>query len=123
MSIQYDTGMLVDVYRVRYRGVKQERERIRQDKHRGELAYRVRLYDPRPRWCVMKAVLLGSDGEHYVLPVLDQARVVEVRGEGLLITGIEVIPTSRGIKNIKSDHYPQTWWCVKVSSLDANDRP
>ncbi|MDM0042171.1 hypothetical protein QTI05_24245 [Variovorax sp. J22R193] len=115
MPIQYHCYMLVDVYRVRYRGVKQERERIRKDKHRGELSYLTRLWDPRPGRSVMKAVLLGADGERYVLPVLDHARVVEVRGEGLLITGMEVIPTSRGIKNIKSDRYPQTWWCVKVS--------
>jgi hypothetical protein len=58
--------------------------------------------------------LVCEDGETYVLPVLDGARVLVVEGDGLLTTGIEVIVLSRGIKNIKSIRYPQTWWCVKV---------
>lgn len=106
--------MLVDVHRVRYRGVRQEREWIRGDRHRGDLSYTERLHDPRPGRSVMVAMLLGIDGESYVLPVLDLARVLRVRGNGLLITGLEVIPTSHGSKNIKSDRYQQTWWCLKA---------
>ena len=60
----------------------------------------------------MVAMLLATDGESYVLPVLDHARVVRIRGRGALIAGTEVIPLGRGIKNIKAERYRQTWWCI-----------
>ena len=104
--------MLVDVYRCRVRGEKQDPDAIRQDRHRGRLRYALRLHDPRPGRSVMVAQLVGADGETYVLPVLDRARVLAVKGDRLLITGVEVIALGRGIKNIKSMRYPQTWWCV-----------
>ncbi|RYE40677.1 MAG: hypothetical protein EOP24_39925 [Hyphomicrobiales bacterium] len=64
----------------------------------------------------MKASLLASDGERYVAPVLDHARVVRINPDGILITGMEVIPRGAGMKNIKADYYPQTWWCIPVPS-------
>jgi hypothetical protein len=106
--------MLVDAYRVRWKGLKQGPDEIRMAVHRGHLSYVVRLYDARPERRVMKAQLIAGDGETYVLPVLDLARVVTVRGDGILVTGIEIIPLSRGSKNVKTERYPQTWWCVKA---------
>ena len=50
------------------------------------------------------------------MPMLDQARLLRIRGNGLLIGGVEVIPLSRGSKNIKTARYQQTWWCVPVES-------
>ena len=64
----------------------------------------------------MKASLLAADGERYVVPVLDHARVVRINSDGILITGMEVIPRGAGMKNIKADYYPQTWWCIPVPS-------
>lgn len=57
-------------------------------------------------------MLLGADAERYVIPVLDHARVLRIRGKGMLITGIEVQPRGRALKNIKVDRYRQTWWCL-----------
>lgn len=107
--------MLCDVYPIRHGGQKRDPEKIRLSPHRGELIYSTRLYDIRPRWRVMYAQLLSTSGSgSYVLPVLDQARLVRIRDTGLLIAGTEIIPTSQGIKNVKSDDFPQTWWCVPV---------
>ena len=69
----------------------------------------------------MAASLIGADGERYVIPVLDRARVVELRGPGFLIAGDEIIPISRGAKNIRSERYRQTWWCVPIALDDAKD--
>lgn len=82
----------------------------------GELVFTERLYDPRPGRSVMVAMLLRPDGESYVIPVLDRARVTRIRGKGVLIAGVEVNPRGRGLKNIKADRYRQTWWCVPAPS-------
>ncbi|WP_232081000.1 hypothetical protein [Variovorax sp. SRS16] len=65
----------------------------------------------------MKAMLLAGDGETYVIPVLDHARVVvRLHGPGILITGTGLIPHGRSpIKNIKVERYPQTWWCIPTT--------
>ena len=82
--------------------------------NRGELRFDSRLWDPRPGRQIMKASLLAADGVRYVVPVLDHARLVRINADGILITGLEVIPRGTGMKNIKADYYPQTWWCVPV---------
>lgn len=56
------------------------------------------------------AVLLGADGERYVVPLLDKVKLLAVNDRGLLLTGIEVHPP-RGSKG-SGPVYPQTWWCV-----------
>jgi hypothetical protein len=56
------------------------------------------------------AVLLGSNGETYMLPVLDKARLLAMNDRGVLLTGIECYPP-RGAKG-RGAMYPQTWWCV-----------
>lgn len=65
----------------------------------------------------MLATLLASDGETYLLPALDEARIRRVRG-GVLISGIEILPRGRGAKNVKSDDFPQTWWCTPVREAE-----
>ena len=79
----------------------------------GDLVYRERIYDPRPGRSLMLAVVLGDDREKYVIPALDRAHITEVDA-GLFIDGIEVNPRGRGSKNIKSDDYPQRWFCRPV---------
>ena len=68
----------------------------------------------------MLAMLLADDRETYVIPALDRASVIEVRG-GLFIEGKEVNPRGRGSKNIKSDDYPQCWFCRPVPRPAAAD--
>ena len=106
--------MVCAVYRTRNLGERRDREAIRRDRNIGDLIYGVRVYDPQPQWRVMKAQLIGPDGVNYVVPMLDQARLLRVRGNGLLIGGREIIVLSRGAKNIKSAQYSQAWWCVPL---------
>jgi hypothetical protein len=107
--------VLCDVYPIRHRGQRRDPEKIRLRAYRGELIYNLRLYHAKPQWSIMKATLVSvHDGVTYLLPVLDRARLLRIRGDDLLITGTEIIPTTFGIKNIKSDDFPQTWWCVRV---------
>lgn len=56
-------------------------------------------------------MLLVPGTTKYAIPVMDQARILKVNDRGLLVTGMEIFPTTRGIKNVKSDDFPQTWWC------------
>jgi len=100
------------VYQIRWQGQKREREMIRANRSLGDLRLDYRVWDPRPTGRIMVASLLMPDGETYVLPVLDRARVIKIHRNGLLITGTEVIPRGIGIKNVKADRYPQTWWCI-----------
>lgn len=102
--------MLCYVYRIRREGQKLHPDDIRFGRDRGDLRFGYRLL--RGQLKIMKAQLLDQDGVTYVIPVLDRARLVKIEGDGILLTGIEIIPITRGIKNIKSNDYPQTWWCV-----------
>lgn len=104
--------MFCTVYLLRRKGEKLPTQAIRQVPYRGEFRYQLRLIGKIPQWNVMKATLLGADGARYVVPVLDKARIVKIQGDGMLITGTEVVPTSRGVKNIKADYYRQSWYCV-----------
>ena len=104
--------MYCAVYRLRHRGERLEREAIRGSRSLGEPVFTERVHDPRPGRSLMVAMLLATDGESYVLPVLDHARVFRTRGRGTLIAGTEVIPLGRGIKNIRAERYRQTWWCI-----------
>ena len=56
------------------------------------------------------AVLLGVDGETYVLPVLDKVRLLAKYDRGVLLSGVECFPP-RGAKG-SGPMYQQTWWCV-----------
>ena len=95
-------------------GVRREREAIRSDRSIGDLMFGVRIFDAKPRWRVMMAQLLAADGVRYVVPMLDHAALLRIRGSGLLIGGQEVIPLSRARKNIPTARYRQAWWCVPI---------
>ena len=56
------------------------------------------------------AMLLGPDGERYMLPVLDKVRLLAMNDRGVLLSGVECFPP-RGAKG-RGLMYPQTWWCV-----------
>lgn len=121
--------MYCEVFRTRWQGEKLgDAERVKHTRKVGELVFTERLWDPRPGRTVWVAMLLRPDGETYVIPVLDEARVRKIK-TGFLISGREVVPRGIGMKNIKSDEYPQTWWCVPTrqnnvsfDDLDPEDR-
>jgi hypothetical protein len=96
--------MFAIVYRCRREGVRLEPAAIQAESARGELRVQRRGFNNR------MAVLLGLDGETYVLPVLDKARLLAMNDRGMLLTGIECYPP-RGAKG-RAPMYLQTWWCV-----------
>jgi hypothetical protein len=103
--------VVYEVFRTRHQGDKlPSTEAVKHGRRVGELRYFERVYDPRPGRSLMIATLTAPDGETYILPVLDRARVRRIDG-GILISGMEVVPRGIGMKNVKSDSYPQTWWC------------
>jgi hypothetical protein len=109
--------VLAKVYLLRHKGVPIDPARVRRSPpHRGDLALRVRLQDHRN--CVLLAQLLLGDA--YLLPPLDQARVVEIRGYWIHIEGLEV--HQRGRKG-DGQRYPQEWWCRVLNSVDDNKPP
>lgn len=107
--------MQVVVHRCRRDGVPLGREEIVRSGVRGELVVRRRGYHGRI------AQLLAVDGERYLLPVLDKARVLAIDHRGILLGGWEVYPP-RGSKG-PGTRYPQTWWCVlQVSRVEQGGR-
>lgn len=91
------------VHRCRSQGVALEREEIARNYVQGELVVRRRGYG-------RIAQLLAADGERYLLPVLDKARILAIDHRGILLGGLEVFPP-RGSKGAGT-RFPQTWWCV-----------
>jgi hypothetical protein len=107
--------IVYEVFRTRFEGGKlQSVEAIKHTRRLGELTYMERIYDPRPGRSIYLATLLQPDGETYVIPALDRARLRKIH-DGILISGIEVMPRGIGSKNIKSDDHPQTWFCRPVA--------
>lgn len=110
MFIQFiGFAMFCAVYRLRHMGERLDREAIRSSRSLGELVFTERVHDPRPG-----AV---SNGRHVArsrrrVICAARARVLRIRGRGTLIAGTEVIPLGRGMKNIKSQRFRQTWWCI-----------
>lgn len=43
-----------------------------------------------------------------LLPVLDHATVIKITGRGIVITGLELLPSGR---KGPIDRCKQTWWC------------
>jgi hypothetical protein len=110
-----------EVFRYRHEGIElPTKEAVKHTRVVGELVYRERIYDPRPGRSLMLAMLLAADRERYVIPALDRAHITEVDA-GLVIEGIEINPRGRGIKNIKSDDFPQRWFCRPVARPPATD--
>ena len=111
--------ILYEVFRTRFEGEKlQSAEAIKHTRRVGDLTYMERIHDPRPGRSIYLATLTQPDGETYVIPALDRARLRKIQG-GILISGIEVKPRGIGSKNIKSDDYPQTWWCRPVAITNS----
>ncbi len=77
---------------------------------RGELALRLRLEGRGSRAAVYLASLMADDCS-YVIPALDDARLVELRGRWFRLAGTEVIPLGRSMKRIPTTRYRQEWWC------------
>lgn len=104
-----------EVFRTRYEGAKlPSAEAVKHTRRVGDLTYMERIFDPRPGRSIFLASLLQPDGETYVIPPLDRARLRRIKG-GILISGIEVIARGIGMKRIKSDDYPQTWFCRPIA--------
>lgn len=113
------TKILYEVFRTRFEGGKlPSAEAVRHTRAVGNLVYMERVPGPAPARGIWAAMLLRDDGETYIIPVLDRAHVRKIHG-GILISGIEIIPRGRGMKNIKSDDYPQTWWCRPVAITNS----
>jgi hypothetical protein len=111
--------ILYEVFRTRFEGCKlPSAEAVKHTRAVGDLVYTERVPGPQPgrgTWCAM---LLRDDGESYIIPVLDRAHIRKIRG-GVLISGVEVVPRGRAMKNIRSDRYPQTWWCRPVALTNS----
>jgi hypothetical protein len=104
--------VLCAVYPLHRYGDKLHKDDIRLFRVTGDLCFNYRLL--RGSLKIMKAQLLAEDGATYVLPVLDQARLVKIEKDGLLLSGMEVIPVGRGAKSQQSVDYPQSWYCVPL---------
>jgi hypothetical protein len=103
--------VLLFVYRLRHKGEKLDRERVRASRpDYGNVVVENRFYEPRSRYPRQWARCLGTEGGAYVVPVMDDVRV-RVTATGMLIRGTECIPRGDSYK-AKSDDYPQTWYCV-----------
>ena len=111
--------ILYEVFRTRFEGNKlPSEEAVKHTRALGDLVYTERVPGPQPgrgTWCAM---LLRDDGETYIIPVLDRAHIRKICG-GILINGTEIVPRGRGMKNIRSDNYPQTWWCRPVAITNS----
>ena len=102
--------MFAIVYRCRREGQLLHRDDIEAEPVHGELqVYR--------KGMKRVAVLLGRDGESYVIPLLDKVKLLAINERGMLLTGIEVYPT-RGAKGT-GPMFAQTWWC----DLSPKGRP
>lgn len=102
--IQYSCRVFASVFRCRRQGVLVDQDMVKADPARGDLRIRRHGFNQRI------AVLLGPDGERYMLPVLTKIRVLELNDRGVLISGYEVYPP-RGAKG-SGPVFPQTWWCL-----------
>jgi hypothetical protein len=115
--------ILHEVFRTRFEGNKlRSEEAVKHTRALGDLVYTERVPGIQPGRGIWIAMLLRDDGESYAIPVLDRAEIRKIRG-GILIRGAEVVPRGRGMKNIRSDRYPQTWWCRPVAISNSAFEP
>ncbi len=77
---------------------------------RGELRLRVRLSGREAARDIHVASLEDETGR-YIVPCLDQAKIVEIRGPWLCLVGVEIQPVNRGRKRVLANRFQQTWWC------------
>lgn len=103
--------MFASVWRLFEHGQPIDRDKLRRTSPaQGELAFRHRLTGRGERWDVFLAVLMRSD-YCYVIPALDGAKLIELRGRWLHLRGLEVIPRGTSWKRIPVDRHIQEWWC------------
>jgi hypothetical protein len=108
------------VYRMLEGGHRLERgQALRQEPARGELALRARLTNRGPGWDVYLAMLM-TPSYGYVIPPLDRAKLVAIRGRWLQISGLEIHPHKRNHKSLSVSRYEQEWWC-RVEGAVAQD--
>lgn len=89
--------MYVRVVLLRCAGVKLARNELEAaQEHRGHLTIG-------PAWASLYA---RSDGPITVLPALLEPRVRHLRGDDLIIVGLELVPGGR-----VDARQPQAWWC------------
>jgi hypothetical protein len=67
------------------------KEAVKLTRRVGELVYMPRIHAPRPSRSLMIAMLLADGQESYVIPLLNHACMLEVRG-GFFIEGTEIDP-------------------------------
>lgn len=103
--------MKAKVWRLFHEGQPVDRNKLRASRPaEGELVVRLRVTGRHERLDIHLAALLGAD-DGYLLPVLDHARLVEMRGAWMRLAGIEVIPLNRSLKSQQADRHHQEWWC------------
>ena len=103
--------MKARVFRLFRNGAAVDSERLRESGGPcGELRLRIRL-GGRDALRDIHVASLEDDAGGYLVPCLDHARVVEIRGQWLCLAGEEVLPINRGRKRIRANRFPQTWWC------------
>lgn len=71
----------------------------------GNLIFTIRSFNHR----TFMAQLMRRDST-YVAPVLTNARI-RITDQGILITGLEVIPLGRHPIKHRSEYHRQSWWC------------
>jgi hypothetical protein len=111
--------MLVDVVEMYKRGQRLERGSLKfVEPHRGLLNLTPDRpgRDPRDRNPPLLAGLRRPGALSWVLPPLDQARVVRINPRGMLIKGRQELQSTRSSRN--SDWFDQAWW-VRVVARPA----
>jgi hypothetical protein len=100
------------VYRLRERGQRLPGDEVeRRGPAEGELLFKQRILKSR----TFKAMLVRPrDMENfYVVPLLDRAVIVEIKAEGMMISGAEMVVT--GPRKHQANEYRQSWWCVPAA--------
>lgn len=91
---------------MRVNGEKLSREQLAVARaFRGELSVRTRLDAQRGRDVLV--AMLASEAFELLLPVLDHARLGPLRGDSIMLYGIEEAGGQRSRRE-----YPQAWWCT-----------
>lgn len=107
------------VYRLRERGQRLPGEEVEQrGPAEGDLLFKQRVLRSR----IFKAMLVRPrDMENfYVVPLLDQAVIVHIDANGMLISGTEMVVT--GPRKHQAFEYRQSWWCIPPGSKESGAR-
>jgi hypothetical protein len=115
--------MLVDVVRLRCRGVKRPREEVLSATPvRGELI----MSNARPgtqywrdRERPVLAGLLRPGSAQWLLPPLDYARVTRRNAQAMVIFGFEEV----GVHRRRMEVFPQAWWARIVTAESSAEAP